>query len=178
MKEKALALWKLLLSFRTTDWTFDDYPVVIRKQGSFSRLGETDQTFTYWAVVVNWGTLTAEGTSPLEARKNLAKAFENVKATRISEGKPLPRPGTIAPIEFASRAKIETHQDLLDHFMEKVLHVEWAFISDESSLFDFTADESIAPFFVQIKAVYGVDVSDLESGNIAAILERIAVAKL
>ncbi len=51
--------------------------------------------------------------------------------------------------------------------------MDWAFISDESSLWDFHGELSNAELQERINDVYGVDVSDIESGNVADILKRI-----
>jgi hypothetical protein len=50
-------------------------------------------------------------------------------------------------------------------------------ITDESSLWHFHIDDSDDPYVGRIRAVYGIDVTDIESGNIAEILDRIAAAK-
>ena len=43
-----------------------------------------------------------------------------------------------------------------------------------SSLWDFHTEPSLDTMHSRIKEIYGVDVSDLASGNIAQILSRIA----
>jgi len=54
------------------------------------------------------------------------------------------------------------------------LDFEWAFISDGSSLWDFHTGPSVDTFHTKIKEIYGIDVSDVGSGNLAEILTRIA----
>jgi hypothetical protein len=56
----------------------------------------------------------------------------------------------------------------------RVLRLDWAWISDESSLWDFHHQETNAALVAKIREVYGVDVSDIESANLADILDRIA----
>ncbi len=53
------------------------------------------------------------------------------------------------------------------------LKLDWAFITDESSLWDFTGDSSLKEFQDRIFLIYGVAVYDIEAGNLATILERI-----
>ena len=77
-------------------------------------------------------------------------------------------------IEFAPQDRVNSHPALLDDFIRQILEPEGAFISDESSLWDFEMDLNIDELFTRIKRVYGVDVSDIESANIATILDRIA----
>ena len=81
------------------------------------------------------------------------------------------------PIEFAPQDRVDAHPALLDDFIHRVLEMEGAFISDESSLWDFHMDMNNDDLLTRIKRVYGVDVSNIESGNIAMILERIAATR-
>lgn len=77
-------------------------------------------------------------------------------------------------MEFARQDRINAHQSLKDDFVSRVLGLEWAFISDESSLRDFHTEPSNDALCSKIRQTYGVDVGDIESGNLADILERIA----
>jgi hypothetical protein len=47
----------------------------------------------------------------------------------------------------------------------------------KSSLWDFHGDETNDALHAKIKEVYGVDVSDIKSGNLSEILERIAASR-
>ncbi len=58
-----------------------------------------------------------------------------------------------------------------------MLGLGWAFVSDESSLWDFHTGETNKVLIAKIKDPYGVDVSDIESGNLAMILDRIATSR-
>ena len=58
--------------------------------------------------------------------------------------------------------------------MHRVLELKWAWISDESSLWDFHQDETNDPLVSRIKELYDVDVSDIRSARLSEILERIA----
>jgi hypothetical protein len=89
---------------------------------------------------------------------------------------PMPRPGKRVPIDvqFATTIRIDANRDLADQFIHEVLGYEWAFISDESNLWDFTSEDSLDPYYLKIRNLYGIDVSGLESGSLAEILETIA----
>jgi hypothetical protein len=54
-----------------------------------------------------------------------------------------------------------------------VLQLEWALITDESSLWDFTLGQSIKELQDRVFLLYGVAVYEIEDGKIAAILEKI-----
>jgi hypothetical protein len=89
----------------------------------------------------------------------------------------MPRPGTHVPLTFASQERISANSALAREFLQSVLGVEGAWISDESSLWDFTMEDSLDDCFAKIRSLYGVDVSDVPGGNLAGILERIAQSK-
>ena len=116
-----------------------------------------------------WG-----GNSPEEAMAELSSNFERAKAKKLEEGEHLPRPGTTVPIEYASQDRVNLNAGLAQDFIRKVLELEWAWISDESSLWDFHMEETNDRLNSKILEVYGVGVSDIESGNLSEIFERIA----
>lgn len=118
--------------------------------------------------------MAAAGESETEALQALEKSFANAKVKRVSDGTPLPRPGTRVPVEFASQERISAHPELAEDFVHRVLKLDWAWISDESSLWDFHHDETNSALIDKINEVYGVDVSDIHSAKLSEILERIA----
>jgi hypothetical protein len=113
------------------------------------------------------------GDTEEEALADLRKNFANFRAG----GHKLPRPGTRVPIQFASTNRVDSYPALKREFIQRVLELEWVFISDESSLWDFHSDETNQSLLKKIEDIYGVDVSDITSGNLADILERIAQFK-
>jgi len=178
LKDNLLAAWKLLTSFRKEDWELRDYPVVIRARNTASDLARTTpfkrfKPCRYVAYVVNWN-LVGGGDTPQEAVDVLRLSFERAADDRRRKGKPLPRPGVKVPIEFAPREQVDAHGELVDDFVRRVPGLEWAWISNGSSLWDFHSDETKDELQAKIREIYGVDVSDIESGNIVQILDRIA----
>lgn len=77
-------------------------------------------------------------------------------------------------LEFARRERVSARPELAEDFTRRVLNLDWAFISDESSLWDFHEDLTNEALTARIKEIYGVDVSDIESAKLPDILERIA----
>jgi predicted RNase H-like HicB family nuclease len=168
------AQWMRLKSFWKTDWNFDDYPIRVCDQANCEPVKSSRlKLIPYSASVVNWPGLIGAGDTKQEALAVLQKNFENLKAN----GRKLPRPGTSVPIEFAQSTRLDMHPDLKEDFVRRVLGLPWAFLSDESSLFDFHEDETNEVFVQKIRTAYGVEVSDITSGNVADILERIARIK-
>jgi hypothetical protein len=173
-KETLTATWKLCLSFTKRDWDLADYPTVIRKQVFDSGASADRQAPPYSARIVNWWVMTGLGNTPKEALQELAVQFARIKGDLQRDGKPIPRPGTKVPIEFAPSSRVYSDPELKDDFIRRVLGLDWAFISDESSLWDFHTDETNDVLITKIRDLYGVEVSDIESGNLATILSRIA----
>jgi len=126
------------------------------------------------AFIYTWPGMMGAGNTKQEALAVLHGHFENLKAS----GRKLPRPGTHVPIEFASSSRIDMHPELKADFIRRVLDLPWAFLSDESALGDFHEDESNDLLVRKIHTVYGVNVSDITSGNLAEIFERIAKTKV
>ncbi|MGB7188513.1 MAG: hypothetical protein WBD10_00110 [Acidobacteriaceae bacterium] len=175
-KNHASALWKLALSFRKRNWELSDYPVRVRSQEVNLQIGPSRRVPAFAAEIINW-SLSGVGNSPEEALENLKNNFEAVKRQRRVEGKPLLRPGTRLPIEFASTDRIDIHPELSKDFIQCVLGLESAWISDESSLWDFHSDETNDFLFARIREIYGVDVSDIKSAKLSEILDRISNAR-
>jgi len=180
IEQNVVAGWKRLLSFRKPDWELKDYPVVIRGMRTDLDFGCKEPRFKqerYLARVVNWWVLTGGGDTRADAMRDLATRFDTLKAEWQREGRPMPRPGTRVPIRFAAQERVKAHPELRDDFVRRVLGLEWAWISDESSLSDFHTDETSEALNAKIAEVYGVNVSDIQSGNLAEILDRIAAAR-
>ncbi len=89
-------------------------------------------------------------------------------------------------LRFASTEKMDRHEHLLLDFLVDVLGFEpededSVFVSNESSLRHFhtygqgpKANEAeLALWQARIEEKYGVDVSDIEDGNLVSIFERI-----
>jgi hypothetical protein len=176
-KDRLLAIWKWSLSFRKRDWELSDYPVAFRHQEVVPTLATSRfKQHRYIAYIVNWH-LTGGGDTPQGALDALRESFETVKRNRSVEGKPLKRPGTRVPLEFASQQRIVANHDLSEDFIRRILDLDWAWISDESSLWEFHSDETNEPLFAKIKQAYGVDVSDIEFARLSEILDRIAATR-
>jgi hypothetical protein len=117
--------------------------------------------------------MSGSGDTKQEALEKLRKNFDHFKAAKPT----LPRPGAKVPIEFAARDRVGQHSELAKDFVKRVLGVDWAWISDESSLWDFHGDETNEILTDKILKIYGVDVSDISSGSLADIFERIRKAE-
>lgn len=80
-------------------------------------------------------------------------------------------------IKFAPAKRFEGVRDIAEELLRKTINFDtWFFASDESSLFDFPYEDVCQnkdEVYRQIKAIFGVDVSDIEDGNLVRICERI-----
>ncbi len=172
---RLIAAWKFCLSLRKRHWELDDYPVVIREQEVDPKYAGTRfKQWRYAASIVNWGI--SGGDTEEEALQALNKNFTTAKVERARTGTSLPRPDTHVPIQFASQEQVQAHPELAEDFTHRVLNLDWAWISDESSLWDFHRNDTNDILTARIKEVYGVDVSDIQSARLSEIFERIAAA--
>lgn len=154
----------------SSQWRLSDYPVFMVHQDSSDFTGPSRlKPVTWSARIVRWA-ISGSGDTPQEALEKL-ECFVDDK--RQKDGI-LPRPGTNVPIEFASQNLISKYEELEKDFVSRILNIDWAWISDESSLWDFHADENNDKYFRRIQAVYGVDVSDVRGAMIVGILEKIS----
>jgi hypothetical protein len=166
---KTHAGWKYLKSFSIDSWTLDDYPIQYRHQEEGPTHQSRRNPAGWTASIRMWPGPAGFGATKSEALGELRKRFDEFKSKN-----PPPRPGTKVPVVFSEQKRIESHPALAEDFILRVLDLNWAFISDESSLWDFHTDDSNAKFIDKIRAIYGVDVSDISDGNLADILDRIA----
>lgn len=147
---------KYLLSFTRSDWQLADYPVRFRHFNVTDTGGRLKQ-FPWSCQIINWWQVGGFGDTKQQAYAELQEQFAEIK----SNGKPLPRPGTGLPIEFASVEHIQFHDDIADDFFRRVLDMNYrdCFISDETTLWDFHDDESNEHLHRKIWAAYRVDPS-------------------
>lgn len=172
-KRQSLALWKFLLSFRTRDWCLEDYPIHLVQQSDGPPISGVTEVPAFRADIVNWHCICGLGDTPSAALAHLQDVFRD----RKGNGKPLPRPGRVFPAEvsFASSERVDAHPNLKEQFIHEVLGYEWAFISDDSTLRDFSTNDDPKPYFEKIRTVFGVDVSGADSDNLADILDILAI---
>ena len=80
-------------------------------------------------------------------------------------------------IELAPTAGIEMFEGIAEDFMQRIFNLAAGdyLITDESSLHDFTGvdDMKLADIHHKIQNEYGLDVSDLKSGNLIEIFVRV-----
>jgi hypothetical protein len=78
-------------------------------------------------------------------------------------------------IEFASTKKISLYEEIAADFLERIVDMDRrsCLISDESSLWDFRADQSKKTIWRRIRETYGLDVRDVADGNLVTIFKRI-----
>lgn len=80
-------------------------------------------------------------------------------------------------IEFADELFTDAYlPQFVEEFSTRVLGIEWdevLFVSDESSVFDFTMDNR-EEIIARIQREYGVDCSDLKLLNLGEVMQRCA----
>ncbi len=111
----SLKAWaKRLLSYQKRNWTLEDYPIRFHEEcaQAMNPVGRL-RPYRWTAQVINWWQMTGQGGTKTEAFESLGKSFDCFCQTHPS----LPRPGTGAPLEFASAVTVERHADLAKDFM-------------------------------------------------------------
>ena len=176
LRDDIRRFWKWCRSFAKTDWELQDYPISIKRQKLDLILPARFTQHRYWARVLGWH-IDAGGASKAEALNALGEQFAKRKSDWLKEGKPLPRPGVHVPIEFAPQERVGAHAKLAEDFIHRILGLEEAWITDGSSLWDFHFEETNEALLAKIREVYGVDVSDIESGRLWEIFDRIERVK-
>lgn len=165
--------WKYWLSFLKMDWQLRDYPVRVRPFATQpDPPGSRWHTPRYEAMIEGWH-LFGLGDTKAEARSQLDAAFARAKAGPS----PIPRPGVLVPFDFASTERIDAHGALVDDFLDRILGVKAAWVSDLSSLGEFSVGISEQVYLDRILEVYGVDCSDLAQALLVDILDRIAARR-
>jgi hypothetical protein len=174
-------LWKRILSYRKREWSLQDYPMRVWDQGPPLALPSRFTSHRYRALILGW-LVDATGDTKKDAVAALEAEFFHRKQLRVDAGEPIPRPGVRVPIKISSRVRLDSHADLEEDFVRRVLHpvlgIEDVYMTDGSSLSNFHFDEDSSALVAKTREVYGVDISDIESENIAEILERIAAGRV
>lgn len=77
-------------------------------------------------------------------------------------------------IECAPTSGVDMYQTIAEDFMKRILELdrEECLITDESSIFDFV-DFSEAELRRRIRQAYNLDISEIKSGNLLEIFQRI-----
>lgn len=161
---------KYWLSFLKREWQLRDYPIRVREFATHpDPPGSRWHSPRYEAFIEGWH-LTGFGETEAEARTQLAAAFAKAKAAP----EPIPRPGVVVPFDFASTDRIDAHGALVDDFLDRVLGVHGAWVSDLSGLWEFCIGEPEQVYLGKIREIYGVDCSDFAQARLVDILDRIA----
>ncbi len=177
---RLLVYRKWLMSFLRSPWTVDDYPVVYREQIETVDDQEIHRGITppRWAAhIVKWPLLIGLGETRQEAREELDRHIRTYIGTRGVA----PRPGTFVAPTYAPNDKIRRYSEIADRLFREVLEFEpehVGHIADSWSLSFLKNVNPVSEYQSRIRHVFGVDVSDIEDGNIGDICERIHRSQL
>lgn len=171
LSERAKIAVKWLTSFAKPRWQFSDYPRRVRPNDV------SDPLIAWMAQFLNWPGPIGLGATPAQAVLKLEAMFNEMRLARETNGEALPRPGKKEPIRFAASNRVSADPALLDDFLEGILGFapnDPVFVSDESSLHDFSSDdEDIERYCGLVRSRYGIDVSHVQGLILADILESI-----
>lgn len=162
-REKLLIFRKWYMSHASENWTLDDYPVRIRRNGA------TDTNLHWIAQILNWPILSGLGATPEAARADLSEKLEAQRKIRPT----MPRPGTKVELVFSPATRIDRSSELYEDFRERILGYSWVVMSDTTRLDHFGDEARVRDLRRKIHEVYGVDLSDQPEATIADIFDRI-----
>ena len=175
-KKRAWIAWAR--SFFKLRWRFEDYPIDYVDQGECPPDTPARLQHKRWrADIIHWWEISGQGDSKEAALQDAKQKF----ARRNSSGEAMYRPG-VHPgdsdpqnpkIIFPENQEIDTYPELRDDFIRNVLGLDWAWVTDQSSLWDFHSEENNTAINRRIGEVYGVDVSHISSGNLLEIFKAI-----
>lgn len=166
------AFVKYVFSFFKRTWTLRDYPLHISQQDDLNLpTNGSWQPGAWHAQIINWEQMSAYGRTHATALAELTKDFN---AYHRRHGA-LPRPGKNVPVEPVPTTEIDQYIGVGRDFCAQILEVNFAraYLYDASSLWDFLDRSDEAAVFVRIRQTYQVDVSDIPSGSLVQIFERI-----
>ncbi|HZC29338.1 MAG TPA: hypothetical protein VE269_06325 [Gaiellaceae bacterium] len=164
---RASKAWYYLRSFFRREWRLEDYPVSVRAQPGGTPAPDGDgKWMPAYVAMIDGMFLVGMGATADAARADLRAKFEEFRKENE-----LPRPGTQQPIRYVESERIEAFGAVRDDFVERVLRLSWAFISDESTLDQFEEPEELKR---RIALLYGIDTDRLPDQRIVTILEAIA----
>jgi len=174
VNERRQIAWKWLISFSRSEWSFDDYPLCVRRNPV------DDPSIAWFAHFLNWPGPGGVGPTAEAAIEDFRSNFAEVVKHRRETGQPMPRPGTRVRPVFAPSSRVTANPELYGQFIANVLGFgpdDPVFLSDQSSLLDFRDPEEVERLYGLIRSNFGVDASHIEGARIADILEYIASQK-
>lgn len=165
-----IALLKYLASFFKRDWTIDDYPVRIWQYDANTPSFGPFKPGAWQAQIVHWWLMAGIGSTRDEAIAELNEAFNEYRRQYGT----VPRPGTRVGM-FASTNEIDQYSTIARDFFQEILEMDFdtCFVSDESDLWDFPNTSDKARVLELVKQTYQVDISDIETGNLVQIFQRL-----
>lgn len=164
-------LIKFLLSFFRGYSRIEDYPVRFTRQNQGGARHAGAGEIPAWRVqIINWWQMSGVGDSRAKAYANLRETFDRYKELH----KNLPRPGTSVPVICARADQVMQYEEIARDFFSRIVGRDYdsVWISDQSSLRDFLEYEP-SEYQERIRRQYGVDVTDIETGNLVQIFQRI-----
>ena len=165
------------------EWQFEDYPFDYIDQGECSINFPDRLQHKRWRIdLINWYEMSGLGDTKEIALKDARQKFVKRKASGEKMFRPGVGCGSRLPgnpkIIFPENQRIDTYPSLRDEFIAEVLRLPWAWVTDESSLWDFHAEHDNTNMLLRIQEIYGVDVSNVHGAKLVDILEKITIERV
>ncbi|MGY5851999.1 MAG: hypothetical protein RTU92_00360 [Candidatus Thorarchaeota archaeon] len=164
---------------KKTHYTLDDFfklfTITLRRQFTQRKPYPDTVPFTETVRVelVGWKDMYGEGMTVEEAYGNLEKSFMDYSENNES---------TPEPIDFMIGSVYEERSDwwkqvgaLASDFLPRIVghKYEDCYITVYSDVYDFVASKEWDEIPIRIQSEYGVDISDIEDGNLLRIFDKI-----
>ncbi|MGY5878762.1 MAG: hypothetical protein RTV31_00870 [Candidatus Thorarchaeota archaeon] len=78
-------------------------------------------------------------------------------------------------IIFAPSERISCYEEIAKDFLPMICNQLWedCWVSDLSSIWDFLCEDDREAIFERVQSEYGIDISDIEDGNLLDIFDRL-----
>lgn len=170
---------KRILKKLKHSYNINDYDIIYIFYGveSYDFNNRERVLYVDWkAEIYGWKEMVGVGSTRYEAYHDLEKIFEDYK----KKNSILPPPtrhqshfiATTIPLSFD---RLSMYSDIAADFLPRILNynLEDCWISEHSTLWHFAPRVEEEEIFTRILHEYGVDVSDIENGNLLSIFDRL-----
>jgi len=130
MWNQAKAVHKFILSFRTREWSVEDYPLQVIDRGDAEGLARL-RSLRWTVQIINWAHMRGDADTKEAALDELHQRLDRHRAERGS----LPRPGTGRKLEvkFAASERVEASRELVDDIIRRVIGMDLSTVSFRTS---------------------------------------------
>lgn len=132
---------------------------------------------TDWkAEIYGWEEIFGTGTTEQDALRRLEQEFERYRLDHGTLPKPARPTVLLSTVHYSPVERIHMYTPLIKDFFPRILNrkPEDCWISELSTMWHFIPDYRFDEIVQLIYDEYGVDISDIEGGNLLSIFDRLS----